>query len=314
MKNIVKFFLLLLPAILISSCGNDGKEYLLEYKLAEGEIHNQKTVTDMKINQSFMGQKMVVSTLMSMNTTFEVIEATDDKYTLDVKYTEIKADMDMGSGMPKISLDSNTADEVASPDNLSPIFKAATGVPFTVVINRQGEAVSFDGTDKLIESMTAAFDPLIGEDVKARIFKQFEQQFGEESFKSNFKRSMEYFPSHPVKTGDSWDISIDIKTQIDMKIDMKYTLKSVTDNVAVITGQGVVTATTDDFTDAGNGIGTKTTLNGTQTATITVNMNNGMLTKSEFVMNAMGETEVEAGGQNMKIPQTWEVNITVTGI
>jgi hypothetical protein len=262
---------------------------------------------NMDLVQKMGEQEMKISLVTEIKMTYEVKECQSDSYTMEVKLKETKITTGI-PGMNNISLDSNTAEDLATQSDFSPIFKAVIDKPFEVVMTKTGKAKSVKGMEKLMDAMIGAFSEDVPEDVRQQITGQFGSQFSEEAFKAQLEQSAGYFPGKPVGIGDSWTSKITTNaSNFAISIDMKSTLKSIEDNVANIDIDGTV-STPEGYEQDVNGIKAKVSLNGTYKGIFKINKDNGWVISSDLAMPLNGSIEV----MGMKVPVYVASTIKVT--
>ena len=306
MKHLIKKIsiagLILMLAFACKS-GNNGnsEKYTFEYNLPQGEIFKQVVSMESKTTQEFMGQKMKSDINMNMSSLYHINDVNDDNYIVTMTMDAIRMDMSV-MGMT-VSYDSDTDEEKAYGQNLSPVFKAMTNIPVEVEINRNGEMKSAKGFEKILDAMNEAASEL-DEETKELFFKEIHKQFSDKAIKESFEQSTMYLPKKPVAIGEKWNMEVKTVASYAFDIRMELQLISVNDNVAIIEGTGKVSTSSGGMEQEVNGIETKINLSGTQTATIEID------TQTGWVINAIIEQDmkgkIEAMG--MEIPQN-TVNI-----
>ncbi|MDR3227166.1 MAG: DUF6263 family protein [Prevotellaceae bacterium] len=305
MKNLTtKIGLSVAAVLLMFACGgnsnknNNGETYTLEYNFQEGDVLKQTMSIESKSTQELPQQKMDSKLLVSMGMIFEVKSIENDVYVMNVQYNSVKMDMEM-MGV-SISFDSNTAEEKATEQDMSPVFKAMTGVQMEMKIDRQGNVQSVTGFEKIHQNMADATS-LLDEETRNSIINDLEKQFSESTLQGSFKQISSFMPKTPVAIDDEWKVDIngdalgmgsDIKTKLTMK------LISVADNIATLEGKGSVES--DVHND-----GSHVTLKGEQTITMQIDLNTGWTINSTGTQNLKGKNEY----MGMKYPMT-TVNIT----
>jgi len=303
MKNLVTKIsitgLILMLAIACKSgnnaTNNDSEKYTIEYNLPQGETLKQIVSMESRTTQKLMGQEMESVIIMTMSSSFNVKGTDADNYLVDMTYDAIRMDVSvMGNS---VSFDSNTDEEKAFGQNLSPVFKAMTNIPIDLKINRQGKVELVNGYDKILDAMSDAASEL-DETTKKAMFQEFDNQFSDKAIKEMFEKTVMYFPPNPVAIGETWNIKTQITQSFPIDVDMELTLTDVKDNVAIIEGTGNVST---NASQKMNGIQATITLKGTQTATIEID------TKTGWVINANVEQNLK-GAMGTKMPQT-SVNI-----
>lgn len=293
--------------LILFSCGNKEK-YVLEYNLAQGATYRQSIDMNMDLVQTVMNQEMKVNMIMNMKTVFDVKESRDDSYVLDMKFEELKTDINMPM-IGTVSLDSNTTDDIATQANPGAIFKALINKPIETVMTKTGKIESVKGVDSLLSGMINAFDESMPETIRQQMLTQFSSQFSEEAIKNQLEQNIGYLPDKPVSTGESWKMKMETKaSNFLLIVDLKSTLKSVEDSIFTIDVEGTV-ATPDGYEQDINGVKAKIILTGTQKGTLKLNRATGWVISSDITMDFNGDTEFSG----MKIPIVATSKVTVTG-
>ena len=299
---------LLLCAVLFafSACGNREK-FTLVYNLNVGDTFEIAMSMDMNIRQVMMGQVMDMGVYMSMTTSYTITSVTDNTIGMNFVVDEITSAMDMdGFGF---EFGSTSDAEFATEEDLGPILRAMTNLPFSMTMNKQGEVQSIRGMEQIMDAMLASIDGEIDALMREQMVSQFAQQFSEESMQSNMGQWFAVFPTNPVRIGESWNTSQTVNTgQINMHVDMRTTLRSVHDNVAVLE-QTATFVTDEPIIQVTGGMETAINLTGTQTGTIEIDMNTGWIISGNTTQNI--ETELDIMG--MTLPQTITSRISFEG-
>jgi len=310
MKNITKTSILTLLVVLLCACkggNNSSEKYTLEYNLEKGATLNQNMVMESNTTLNAFGQEMKTVINMTAKMSYDVIDIQDDNiYTMNMKYDEIKMDMDMAN--VKMSFDSNTTEEKATLENLSPIFKSMIGILIEMTIDKHGEVQSISGLDDITNAMRASMSDF-DEEMQSAMFQQFEGQFSYNALKTAFEQSTTYLPKEPVAVGDEWNSTADMQVgNINIKTDAKIKLKSVNENIATLEVKGTVETPKEGIVQEVSGMTSKITMKGTQNATVKIDLTNGWTVNAEITQNFDGENEM----MGMKIPMTIENRIVIT--
>jgi hypothetical protein len=293
-------------ALLTLPCAAQNK-YTLAYNFAKGQNYKQTTATDMLIVQDIMGQEMKITSQITMTTDFNVRETRNNAYTLDVRYKEMKLTIDMGGAGASLALDSNTPDDKATLQNLSPMLKAVTNKPIEFVMTKSGKLESLKGIDKIYEAMLNSLDASVGEAMRQQVIGQIGNQLSDAAIKSSWEQ-YNYYPENPVAIGESWDGEVKIKmNDIDLVINSKTTLKSVDDKVFVVEGEGILSSPPNGTMKV-NGMDISVSLKGTQKATIESDRKTGWVIRGNVVQHIEGELEA----MGTIIPITLDLTALIT--
>jgi hypothetical protein len=269
----------------------------LQYNFKQGEIFKQNIEANTNLVQKVMGQEIKIGSVVNSKINYEVMDVKDENYTLKVTYKEFKMKT-AAPGVGDISVDSNTPEDIATLQNLGPMFKAMVDKPVEVVMTKTGKVKSIKGVEKLKEALQNSFDKNIPEDIKQQLIAQTGAQFFEESIKMLFEQNSSFFPDKPVNAGSTWNTKTFTRiSNFTMNNDMKMTLKNIENDEAVIEVEGTV-STPEGYEQEINGMKAKLALKGTQKGLIKVNKNTGWATSSNIKQNFEGNMEV----QGMQIP------------
>jgi hypothetical protein len=279
----------------------------LKYNFKKGDIFKQNMVTNTDLTQKIMEQEMNIKLSLSAKSIFEIKEVTNENYTIEVKYKELKMSVTM-PGMGDLSFDSNTPEDVATMQDFGPMLKAIVDKPIEIVLTKAGKVESIKGVDKLGEAMLNSLDENIPGALKQQLISQFGSQFSEEQFKSLFSQNSGYFPDKPVNTGDTWNYKLSTTaSNITMDINTTMTLKSIADNVVTIDMEGII-STPEGYEAEMNGMKAKVTLKGAQKGLVTIDKNTGWVISSEMSQNFAGNMELM--GMTIPISATSTISIS----
>jgi hypothetical protein len=311
MKNLItKIGLSVTAVMLMFACGggnsnknnsSNGETYTFEYNFQEGDVLKQTMTVESNSTQELPQQKMDSKLSTTIGMIFEVKAVENDVYIMNVQFSSVKMSMEvLGSS---VSFDSNTPYDKATEQDMSPVFKAMTGVQMELKIDKQGKVQSVTGFEKIYESMANATSEL-SDETRNQIIGNLEQQFSENTVQNSFKQISSFMPQTPVAVGDEWDINVNgdalgvgdnIKTKLTMK------LISVTDNIAALEGKGSVES---DVTNDSSHV----TLKGEQSITMQIDLNTGWTISSTGIQNLKGKNEI----MGIKCPMTTVNTTTIT--
>jgi hypothetical protein len=262
----------------------------------------------MNLSQKIMEQEMKIDMAINMQSTFDVKDVQGDNYILDMKYKAMKINMVMPGGGDAMTFDSNTTEDIATQQNISPMLKAIIDKPLEIVMSKTGKIESVKGMEKFHEAMVNSMDKNIPEQMKQQLITQFGSQFSEEAIKTMFAQNSNFFPDKPVRAGDRWNVkSSATVSNFKMDLDMRMTLQSIEKDAVNITIEGTC-LTPEGYEQKTNGITTKVTLKGTLQGLVKVNKNTGWIISSNITQHFEGN--IDAMG--MQIPLSVTSKITVT--
>jgi hypothetical protein len=279
----------------------------LKYNFKKGEIFKQNMVTDMNLTQKIMDQEMNINIILSLKSTFEIKEVTEESYILEVKHKEMKMNTAI-PGAGNISFDSNTPEDIATQQDLGPLLKATIDKPIEIVMTKAGEVKSVKGLDKINEAMLNSLDTNIPDAMKRQLTSQFSSQLSEENFKSMFSQNSSFFPDKPVNIGDTWNQKLSVTvSNFTTDSDIKMTLKSVDGKAVTMDVDGII-STPEGYEMEMNGMKAKASLKGTQKGTTTIDKNTGWIISSKSEQSFSGD--IEAMGMKIPISATSTISIS----
>ncbi len=171
------------------------KTYDIKLNLKKGETYSVLSDIKMDMVQKVMGQEMPMKMDIVMAYSYKVLSVDKDLYTLEGKYNYIRNDMEMMGRNMKMA--SNINDE--NPANK--MFAGMVNVPFTMKVKPNGDVVSVEGYEKVIERMKNA----LPENMREEGTKEFEKSFSKDQVAQTFKSTFFSIPPKPVKIGDTWE-------------------------------------------------------------------------------------------------------------
>ena len=281
--------------LLFASC-KGGEAVDLKLNLQPGSQYLYIMDTKMAMEQSAMGQTMKTDNDMVMESTYAVGNSEGGNQRITVTYDRIA--MSLRNPMANMAYDSRDA---KSGDSALRNMGAILNRPFSMVVNRQGEILKVEGLSEIINSL--------GDSTQAgkEIRKQLSSTFNDSAIKSMMQQSLNIFPDHPVRTGESWKKSYNMNMSImNMKIDNEFKLASVSNGVAhlnvnaKISGGGAMSG--EEMKNM------QISLAGDQTGTMDVDVATGMVIDSKLKQNIKGDISM----MGMKIPLTMTQDIHIT--
>jgi hypothetical protein len=233
------------------------------------------------IKQSVMGQEMLTEMQMKSTYLMEIKSKTPQEIKVQFTYSDFI--ISVSSAMINMKYDSKKPIENPTEMDkmLEKILKELINKPFEVVFAPDGSVKSVTGMEAIIENMlkAVAADGQMG----ALIGAQMSQQFSDESMKSSFSQSFNFYPENAVKIGDSWNVKNKMLVSgMNLDSDMKNTLKGVNGNMATIEIAGDINMTME---------GGK--LSGKQTGTMIVDSASGIPETSDVTQNISGSINMQ---------------------
>ena len=291
MKRTLKLAAFSSLLLLLAACSNkkSGPAYTLKMKLAPGDHFAQNAELKMEMDMEAAGQHVKMNMNGATGANFEVLTDSAGLKRLQMTYTRMDMTMDM---------DVPGADPEMMNERMKDVAAAMVGKKITIVLDSLNRIVESQG---LTEILTA--DSMMSEmqrDVVAKLFDkdQLNQAFGQ---------MFQMYPDKPVQVGDSWTRDLDIAMGgVKMKAKMTYELKSVSDNVAAISINGVI-----DGEGAMNSVGTdmKMTMKGSQEGETKLDVGSGYMQSA----SVNGDIKANANAAGVKIPMTIKMKVITSG-
>lgn len=273
----------------------------LKYTLKKGEVFKTNVMSEIDMLQKIMDQEVRFNFEYTMKSVFKVKEVINDGYVLEMRYTGIK--MRTGVADKVIVFDSNDSETTDMQQNLNPVLKAMIDQPVEITMSRTGKIQSVEGFDAILEAMYNSSEG----NIASAMQQQLKSQFGSPTSVQSFI-TQNYFPDHPVNTGDSWNFKETVNiSNISIGVDVKQTLKRIEDEVIVLDMEGVI-STPEGYETEVNGMKVKQSLNGTQKGETIMDRHTGWVVSSQITQTLEGKMEIS--GMNIPISATSIISIT----
>jgi hypothetical protein len=187
---------------------------------------------------------------------------------------------------------------------------AFTGTSLTLLIDQNGEIKDVQGKEAFRDQVTHSMDSIMSDGdytEKSQVSKSMEQFYDKGQLQGMLGTMFAVYTNEPVQTGSSWTketstVLNDVKT----KMKTKYTLVAVKDGMAEIKMEG-------EMTGAGvtseSGAKAEVEMDGKQTGTMSLQLDNGHVKSSETKMEMEGK--VKTAG--FKIPMKMKAVYTIIG-
>lgn len=172
-----------------------SQTYNIKLNLKKGETFSVLSDIKMDMLQKVMGQEMPMKMDIVIAYSYKVLNADKDLYTLEGKYNYLGNDMEMMGRNMKMA--SNINDE--NPANK--MFAGMVNIPFTIKVKPNGDVVSVEGYEKVIEGMKNA----LPENIREEGSMEFEKSFSKDQVAQTFKSTFFSIPPKPVKIGETWE-------------------------------------------------------------------------------------------------------------
>ena len=263
-------------------------------------LYQQKTVQI--INQTMMGQEIVMNQEMSFDYELDVLEKGPDGFR--VQYTYKDVEFFMSAAMMKMAYSSKTPNENPSDmdKTVGKMFGSFIGKSFTIT-------VASDGSVKEVSGMEAIADEMIKSiatdgQIATQIATSLKPQFSDGNMKNAFEQSLKIYPEKAVKTGESWDVEQEFGIAgMSSSNKAKYTLKDVKKNVATIDVASTMKMKPETQGMTGD-------LTGTQTGVMQVDVKTGIPVSSDTSMELKGT--ISASGMSIVMSADSKIKTTIT--
>lgn len=277
----------LAATLLYASC-KSGEPVNLKLNLQAGSQYLYTMDTKMTMQQSVMGQSMSSQQDMTMESVYDVTAAEGNDKRITVTYDRVAVNMKS----PAMSMAYDSKDSASSDPRMA-MMGNMLHKPFTMDVSDRGEIKNITGLDAIINAMG---DTTTAEGAQMRA--QMESIFNDTAIRSTMQQSLNFFPDHPIKPGDTWKKTYAMKVgMMSMSVDNEFKLTSVTGNTAHIDLTGTI---------KGGGSGSAETQNvninltGTQKGNMDVDVPTGLVTDSKIRQDIKGEMSA----MGMKVPMT----------
>lgn len=254
--------------IIFSACSKKEK-YSLEYKFSSGDSFTQKVEMEASIAQIYNGENVTMATNVISQVNYQIKESNENHFALDFTYEKIK--MEMNLGPTKIRINSDTENNIATEKNLSPLFKAATGIPLHFSIDKKGQQQPFNGLEDIYTSMKNVAHPDIDKQTWDQMLKDMRQQISENFIQSLLKNTFLQFPEQEIAIGDSWKVKTQFSNQgTNYPYVLMITLKDVEANKATLTYHAILAFPKD------------VSMKGTTEGSAIIDLSSGIFTQSNM--------------------------------
>ena len=260
--------------------------YLLRLAPERDATYTTELVQTTTNNMNFGGNAFNIEQDQTIGQTLYVVDYTEDGITtLENTTDRIQVSFD-GAGQ---SQSYNSAEDSTATGPLASSLAPMIGKTLRLELDQAGTFVG----DR--DSLTAQVDSLMGEDGpdSSTLIDPILNQF-------------RFYTSEPVALGDSWSNEIDMSVGVPLTVSATYTLEDVTGAEATV-GVAVDLNTEGAPLPLGQ-IEAEAFLSGTQSGTLTVDMESGMVVARETSASVSGFAEFTPPGQN----QMQEIDMDVS--
>jgi hypothetical protein len=286
MQKVTHFFFCLISIGLLSAClSKKPLDLNLQTEDTKSFVYLTTNTTDTDVSVMGMDQKVLVE--QETKQQYDIV-GQDNEGNLDIKLTTKSMKMEQVNPMMTMKFDSDNPDE-NEPAEMVEGMQNMIGKEFQMKLSPKGEVVDLK-TDGGV--FNGAFENVPnGEAMEA----QMEAQFGLEAIKSSLATLTGFYPTTPVKVGDTWTKEQTVTSGMQNVVKTTYTLTERKGGVATITYVGTVQSDPDAAAIEMMGMEMTYDLSGTKTGTILVDEKTGWAKRTEGKQEMEGKMNMSGG-------------------
>lgn len=280
-----------------------AQTYTIKLNLKKGETYS--VLSDMKMDmvQKAMGQEMPIKMNIITGNSYKVLTADKDGFTLEGKYNYIGNNVDvMGQSM-------KMASDVKDENPANKMFAAMVNIPYTMKVKNNGEVISVEGYEKIVEAMKNA----LPENIREQTASQFGKTFSKEQVAQGLKSTFFAVPPKPVKLGDTWDaVYVTQNNGVDLTNKMSCTLEAADKQSYKISYTGSFVAKEGSSIEQ-NGMKLDVKkMDGTMTGVLLLDKNTSWVKNNENKTKMKMEMEMKMGEQSMPMESAVDMVVVAT--
>jgi len=207
------------------------------------------------------------------------------------------------SGM-KMDINSSKGGDINSSDIsqiMSAIMARLCKNKLNAILSYDGKVIAINNLNAFKDSVTKGVDSLKGP-MTPMISMQVKMLLSESAIKGMIEANTAYFPTKPVKIGDSWNTSYTQSSGgIGFSIVTEYKLNSLKDKVAELSGNATLEPSSTAPMEV-NGAKIGYDVRGLSKSTLFIDIQTGWLQKSSVKSHMKGNMNVSMNGNDMTIP------------
>ncbi len=203
-------------AVLISAAALFGQKWDICLNLEKGREYRIRMHTTSFMQQKLMGLAVDLDYVLYMG--FNVIDVSEDMYTIEVKYHQMDMSIKLGSGEKMVASSDDSAPDIG----VNSVMKELKKEGFIIKINRRGEIKEIENPEAFLDRILAnakGFDKKMDAQMRSRIDPK--------SFKDYFGLLFSIYPEKLVDVGDKWEISFNNNFFLNQTVKTVYELKDV---------------------------------------------------------------------------------------
>lgn len=270
----------------------------LRLNLQKGTTYEMKMNSINQIDQEMMGQKMKIDQKVEMVFAYTVLDVLPDKNFL-VEYSFMSMKMDMNMNGQQMNMDSESAD--GNPMNAA--IKDLLSLKLKLTLSPKGQIENVEGLNEYAQKLS-------GNQQLAQAMKMFTD---ENSFKSFFAQTFNYFPENEVAVGDQWKSAIKTPELMNAEIILIFEVAAIENNQIYLNFKSVV-----DMETPVEQMGMKMNVKmaGNQSGKMTVNTTDGWLSSADQIQKFDMKIKMKnpQSGEDMEIPMVINSVTNIVGM
>jgi hypothetical protein len=298
------FLLSLLLSVLLSGCALFGgrKAIDLSLHLSQGERFRFVVSNDQFIQQSVMGMDQSIDQTIGTTYAFEVTQATEQGYLMQVTYDRVIFTQQMAMG--DVFYDSDSTQKIPTPARG---FAAVVGKQFGMEVSRHGEVLKVTGMEALLDQMLVDMNQQ-GQ-VPPDMRETLQQQFGVDGVKQTMSNLISFYPTDPVKVGETWEQDVEQSSTTALLIETVYALEKASGSVLTIGSKGEVSPAPNAKPTKMADMTMSYQLDGKQVGEYLLDRDQGLVNQATLTQKVKGNIQMSGGPAG---DMTWPITIETT--
>jgi hypothetical protein len=275
---------LLLPLVFILSCAGSGEKndaITLAFKFKAGEKYLYLLDSKQIIEQDMLGRPSEIRQNMQLQSSYSVAggDGANKKLTAVFDRFYIRS---VSNGM---TMEYDSADSLKQPKELSHIA-ALVHQPFTVIVNSKGHILNVD-------------KPNVAAQTEDDSLNMAASKLTDSSMRNMIEQSLNIYPDKPVRLGESWQRKyLTNMGFIDMEVTNDYKLVSVDNGIAHLETKATIRTIPSTTPNEQH---MEMEMSGTQSGTMDIDINTGLIQDSELVQQVSGKMKIPGAEIPMKL-------------
>lgn len=282
-----------LAVIVALACSVSLAQRPLRLQLEPGSSYYNRLEQDQQIEQQMMGQTMRFDQSSGFGWDMEVLEADQDGTWVELTYDWVMLEVEG----PGVSLAYDSAIDEEVPDAAIG-FAALLGLSFRTLLSEDGEILEVAGLEQMQEQFREQLPPgpagqALAEDMGAYLT--------EDMIRQQMHYRLSRYPAEPVDVGDSWQRQMEVIGPFGMVADYQWQVARFTDSAAVLNVRAELSKNPQaDAQQMPEEV--KYDLEGAITGTSDIELETGLVRKSDLQMQVQVQMHMDANGQEITIP------------